>query len=323
MNRNLAVWEFIRRSLQENIPVMLLYVLESTGSSPGRPGFCMVVNALGEMQGSIGGGIMEHKFVELAKDKLMQPQQEPTIYKQVHNKKAIKHQSGMICSGEQSNLMYVVKSEDLNVVDAIIQCLENNKVGKLTISNNGIDFIEEIPKENFVFSFHDQDDQDWLYEEKIGYKNHLYIIGAGHCALAFSELMSKMDFCIHLYDDRENLNTFLQNSFVHEKLVLKDYNQLSNLIPSGKNNYIVVMTIGYRTDDIAVRTLMNKDFKFFGILGSKKKIEKMFTTYREEGMDECFLAKIHAPVGLPVNSQTPEEIAISIAAEIIKVKNGG
>ena len=56
--------------MQENIPVMLLYVLESTGSSPGRQGFFMAVNANNEMEGSIGGGIMEHKFVEMAKEKL-------------------------------------------------------------------------------------------------------------------------------------------------------------------------------------------------------------------------------------------------------------
>ena len=51
---------------------------------------------------------------------------------------------------------------------------------------------------------------DWTYKEKTGYKNHLYIIGGGHCALAFSKIMSTMDFYIHLFDDRENLNTVEQ-----------------------------------------------------------------------------------------------------------------
>ena len=70
MKRQLTVWNFVKESFEKNIPVMLLYVLESKGSSPGRQGFFMAVNADGKMHGSIGGGIMEHKFVDMAKEKL-------------------------------------------------------------------------------------------------------------------------------------------------------------------------------------------------------------------------------------------------------------
>src|SRR5258705_9297852 len=107
-------WELILESLQQNIPVMLLYVLESSGSSPGRQGFFMAVNANGEMEGSIGGGMMEHKFVEMAREKLKaqgtrDKEQGTSLKKQVHDKSATKNQSGMICSGEQTILLYVVQ----------------------------------------------------------------------------------------------------------------------------------------------------------------------------------------------------------------------
>lgn len=72
MHKQLPTWQLIQYSLQQKIEVMLLYVLESKGSSPGRQGFMMTVNANGEISGSLGGGIMEHKFVELAKSKLKQ-----------------------------------------------------------------------------------------------------------------------------------------------------------------------------------------------------------------------------------------------------------
>jgi xanthine dehydrogenase accessory factor len=65
--RDLPTWKLVRSSLQRQLPVMLMLVVESSGSSPGRPGFLMAVNILGEMQGSLGGGIMEHKFTELAR----------------------------------------------------------------------------------------------------------------------------------------------------------------------------------------------------------------------------------------------------------------
>ncbi|HUS02868.1 MAG TPA: XdhC family protein, partial [Chitinophagaceae bacterium] len=151
--------------------------------------------------------------------------------------------------------------------------------------------------------------------------NHLYIVGGGHCALAFSKLMSMMDFYIHLFEEREGLNTMAANNYAHEKNIVNDYSELKTHIPAGENNYVVVMTFGYRTDDIAVRALLNKNFKYFGLLGSKKKIEKMFEDYKNEGTDEKALRKIHSPIGIQIKSQTPEEIAISIAAEIIKVKN--
>jgi xanthine dehydrogenase accessory factor len=117
------------------------------------------------------------------------------------------------------------------------------------------------------------------------------------------------------------LPTCTENEFVQHKQLVNDYYELDHLVHPGENCYLVVMTVGYRTDDIAVRTLLNKQFKYFGLLGSAKKIEKMFSDYRKEGIPEALLEKIHAPIGLAINSQTPEEIAISIAAQIIQVKN--
>lgn len=301
---------------------MVLYVLESSGSSPGRQGFFMAVNAKKEMEGSIGGGIMEHKFVEMAKEQLSVDSWQLTegkIRKQIHDKTAGKNQSGMICSGEQTILIYRVQKKDISHIEKIIFTFEQNKNGTLHLSPAGIVFEYGLPKKDFVFNL--KSEEDWSYTEKIGYKNHLYIIGGGHCALAFSKLMSAMDFYIHLFEDREGLNTMRANNYVHEKTVVKDYSELSQLIPSGYNNYVVVMTIGYRTDDIAVRALLQKEFKYFGLLGSKKKIKKMFDDYRNEGIGEEALQKIHSPIGIQIKSETPEEIAVSIASEIIKVKN--
>jgi xanthine dehydrogenase accessory factor len=95
------VWDFITNKYTTGVPVILLYVLHSEGSSPGRQGFKMAVAADRELCGSIGGGIMEHKFVEMAKAKLIHDTSFPGIYRQVHNKSS-GEQSGMICSGEQT-----------------------------------------------------------------------------------------------------------------------------------------------------------------------------------------------------------------------------
>jgi xanthine dehydrogenase accessory factor len=322
MNRQLLTWKLIAESLQQDIPVMLLYVLESSGSSPGRQGFFMAVNAKGEMEGSIGGGIMEHKFVEMAKEKLQvidHALQETIIRKQIHDKAAAKNQSGMICSGEQTILLYHVLKIDAAPIQKLIFSLEQNKNGTLILTPEGIRFDQIVPEKDFGFSMKSED--AWIYKEKTGYKNQLFIIGGGHCALAFSKLMSEMDFYIQLYDNRQDLKTMIKNDTVHEKHIINSYMELTELIPPGNNHYVVIMTFGYRTDDIALKALLGKEFKYIGLLGSKTKIEKMFDDYRKERIDKKLLQQIHTPIGIPIKSQTPEEIAISIAAEIIREKN--
>jgi xanthine dehydrogenase accessory factor len=318
--KNIATWKLINKSLNSGTAVMLLYVLESLGSSPGRQGFFMAVNANGEMEGSIGGGIMEHKFVEMAKERLKgQADKEQEIRKQFHDKSVAKNQSGMICSGEQTILLYRLKPTDALTVQNIIGSLEQNKNGTLYLFPSGINFTDSVPIKDFHFSM--RSEEDWEYIEKTGYKNHLFIIGGGHCALAFSKLMRSMDFYIRLYDERKELKTMVENDFVHEKHFINDYSELNALIPSGHNHYVVIMTLGYRTDDTALRSLLGKEFNYLGLLGSAYKTQKMLDEYHKEGIAEKMLEKVHAPIGYSIRSQTPEEIAVSIAAEIIQIKN--
>ncbi|MEO5564613.1 MAG: XdhC family protein [Chitinophagaceae bacterium] len=320
--KSIIVWKLIRNSMERRVPVMLLYVLESKGSSPGRQGFFMAVNANGQMEGSIGGGMMEHKFVEMAKEKLITAKNqlpETGIKKQVHDKSAAKNQSGMICSGEQTIVLHAVHPEDTIAVEKIIASQEQHKNGCLILSPKGIQFDSNIPDNDFEFEMNSE--EDWIYKEKTGYKNQLFIIGGGHCSLALSTLMFPMDFYIRVYDDRKDLKTMLENTSAHEKHFINNYEAVGTSIHSGQHQYVVIMTFGYRSDDIVVRSLLGKNFKFFGLLGSKTKIEKMFGDYRQQGFKEEWLQRIHTPVGLDIKSQTPEEIAVSIAAEIIKVKN--
>lgn len=323
MKTQSGIWKKILNNIEKNIPVMLLYVLHSKGSSPGRQGFFMMINEHGDIHGSIGGGIMEHKFVELAKEKLSNMDtiiNTGEIKKQYHDKSALRDQSGMICSGEQTILFYHVKPEDKINIENLISCLDENKNGQLTFSPKGLEFHKTTPEKNYHFESPSND--DWLYKEKTGYKNHLFVIGGGHCSLALSKLMSDMDFYIHVFDERTCLNTIEENEYVHEKKIIHDYEDLSSLIQSGSNHYVVIMTFGYRSDDQALRALIKKDFKYLGVLGSQNKIQKMFDDLKNDGFGEELIKKIHAPIGIQIQSQTPEEIAVSIAAEIIKVKNG-
>lgn len=314
----LKLWKFILANLNIRHPVILMCVLDSIGSSPGRQGFKMAVTK-NKMVGSIGGGIMEHKFVELAKEMIYERDTELYLKKQIHHKQSKINRSGMICSGEQTILLYPIKVYEKKTIAEIISCMEQNKNGTLKITSKGIFFSETSGTQQYHVEI--KSTHNFLYTENIGHKNHLYIIGGGHCSLALSRLMRTLDFYVHVFEERADINTLIENEYACEKTVLKNYSELTELVPSGKNNYVTIMTFGYRTDDIALRSLINHEFKYIGVLGSKTKMKQLFNVWRKDNLPENRLKKICSPIGISINSQTPEEIAVSIAAEIIKVKN--
>ena len=167
----------------------------------------------------------------------------------------------------------------METVREIISALENHSIESSQISDSTFQISEEPPKggtQNFDFRFEQQDENEFFFEERLGYKNKLFIVGGGHCALALSELMSKMDFYISLFDDRPDLNTLAKNEFVHSKTIIESYEEIGEYISSGENIYVVVMTLGYKFDETVIRKLFDKDFKYFGVLGSKAKMECAF-----------------------------------------------
>ncbi len=331
MNKELEIWQFAAAYLKRNELVILLVVAESSGSSPGRQGFKMVV-AHDDLRGSIGGGVMEVSLVELAKAKSKKangksksaiPNPKSQIVEQVHQKNS-PNSSGMICSGKQTVIFFELNSSHLKTVQEIIRTLKDHQPRRFQISN--LEFqITEKPSEDGTlkpdFKFERTSENEFLYEESLGLKNKLFIVGGGHCALALSEIMSKMDFYISLFDDRSDLNTLAKNKYVHEKKIIESYEKIGEFIESGSNAYVVVMTLGYKFDEIVIRRLFDKDFKYFGVLGSKAKMHTLLKSLEKEGFDKAKLARIYTPIGLEINSRTPAEIAVSIAAEIIAVKN--
>ncbi|HLL99551.1 MAG TPA: XdhC family protein, partial [Pyrinomonadaceae bacterium] len=323
MKKELEIWRFIYARLKRNENVMLMVVAESAGSSPGRNGFKMAI-AGDEMCGSIGGGVMEVNLVELAgklsKDKRQKAESkiktnnsndsavlnQSAIVEQVHRKNA-QNSSGMICSGRQTVIFFALnRQQHLKTVKAIVGALKNRQSKILRISNSEFE-IAESGAGDFDFRFEQKAESEFLFEEKLGFKNRLFIVGGGHCALALSEIAAKMDFHIALFDDRPFLNTLATNKFVHEKKIIESYERIGEFIPSGAADvYVVVMTLGYKSDAVVIRRLFDRDFKYFGVLGSRAKMATLLKNLRREGFSEEKLDRICTPVGLPINSRTPE-----------------
>ena len=320
------MWQFIHERLENGRRVVLLIVAKSSGSSPGRPGYKMAVGSDGELCGSIGGGVMEVNLVERCRALLSKPPAstgdpnvKPEIVEQVHQRGS-PHASGMICSGRQTVIIVPIGTKDSQSINEIIDAIDRRRRVQLDISQNGLKAKTEVGMVSGVV-FEQVSDNEFVYSERIGHKHELYIIGGGHCSLALSELMSILGFRVTIFDDRPDLNTIEKNRFAHEIRIIDNYESIGSLVTEGPDVYVVIMTIGYASDEVAIRSLIKKQIKYLGVLGSKAKMKVLLKSLENEGIDAHLLSRIHTPIGLPINSHSPEEIAVSIAAEIVSVKN--
>lgn len=316
----MTTWQFLQQKLPAT-PCALLYVLHSEGSSPGRQGFKMAVAADGILFGSIGGGIMEHKLVEKARDMLAKGEHSVFFKEQIHDKDSPVNQSGMICSGRQTVAIFTIGEKERTALEKLFGAMEAERSGTLTLRPAGI-FFEEKTNAGGQFHYHFTSEKDWEYQETVGFRNTIHIIGGGHVGLAFSKMMRTLGFYVKIYDDREGLNTMEQNDFAHEKRLV-DFEKTGEELEEGDNQYAVLMTFGYRTDKLILPQLLDKNFRYLGMMGSEAKVAQLYRELEAEGIPPEKLARVFAPIGLPIFSKTPEEIAVSIAAEIIRVKNEG
>jgi xanthine dehydrogenase accessory factor len=296
-----------------------MIVVNSEGSSPGRPGFKMLVSSTGDLNGSIGGGIMEYNLVEQARKKLKEKDLSINIIRQFHNDESYNDRSGMICSGSQTMTLIPLIGKDQEIIYSILESIKDLKDYLLHISPNGLIIIPgKRNDKNNLFLFNNE--MDWYYEENLNQKDLIYIIGGGHVGLALSRIMSILNFYIIVIDNRPEIDTIKKNNYANEKIIVS-YDSIENYIKEGDNNYVVIMTFGHEADELILRKLMNKRFRYLGMMGSPQKIKQIFDNLINDEIPEEELNIVHAPIGIQINSHTPEEIAISIAAEIIKIKN--
>jgi xanthine dehydrogenase accessory factor len=317
--KELDLWIFIYNKINRNIKVNLLIVAQSSLSSPGKSGFKMAVSEDVETYGSIGGGIMEFDILNEIRGTLSQPEPVNFIRTLHHSKTKEGHSSGLICGGSQTLIVRTLTIYERDTVKKIIDNLEEQINGVLLINGSKFDYIPK--KENtddIVLSF--KDENDWQYEENIGLLNTIYIIGGGHVGLAVSRAMATLDFYVVTFDQREEIITMKENTFANKKVITK-YSDISKYIRESKKSYAVIVTPNHDGDKEALKSIIGLNLKYIGLMGSSKKSQSIFKHLEDEGVDPKFFNKVYTPVGLEIGAESPEEIAISIAAEIIKIKN--
>jgi xanthine dehydrogenase accessory factor len=159
-----------------------------------------------------------------------------------------------------------------------------------------------------------------IYIEPIMNVNKLYIFGAGHTGKALAKFASELDFQIVVIDDRDEFISSINIPDVN-KLNLP-HNLALPMLPFDDNTYIAILTYDHSIDRDILSFCINKPHAYLGMIGSQRKVNVTRKMFLEAGIGTLEdLEKVNMPIGIDINAHTPEEIAISILAEIIKVKN--
>ena len=160
-----------------------------------------------------------------------------------------------------------------------------------------------------------------VYIEPLEPAPQLFIIGAGHVAQHLARIAKPIGFRTHVLDDREkfaNRERFPEA----DELVVDSIPEWLHRAELPSNAYVVVVTRGHRHDLDALRTLAARDLRYLGLIGSKAKVKRIYDALVAEAMPLECLWRVHAPIGLDIGAVTPEEIAVSILAELIAVRRG-
>lgn len=316
------IWSFSLSCLEAGHRLMLIVVVEVKGSSPGKKGFKMAVSSDGQLFGSIGGGVMEYNMVELARRLLADGHDELFFKRQVHSPDAGSESSGLICAGEQMHAFVpVMNDREADIVRTILRIREAGNSCIMHISDTGFEVFEsEDYSESVHAAGHPGEESAWLYTEEISLPDTLYIFGGGHISIPLSQVCNMLGFRVVVFDNRSELNTLTSNSFAHKKEIIT-YSDAASHILHPPTSYVCIMTVSHASDQQILEQLIRLKPSYLGMIGSRKKVDKIFSNLMQKGVSESDLQAVDAPMGLSINSETPAEIAVSIAARIIMERN--
>jgi xanthine dehydrogenase accessory factor len=147
----------------------------------------------------------------------------------------------------------------------------------------------------------------------------LYIFGGGHISLALVKIGRIIGFRIVVIDEKPefaNRDRFPEAN----DILFGDFTEAFSQLKLDKSSYVVIVTRSHLSDKLILEWAVNTEAAYIGMIGSKKKVNTIFANLRSKGVCEELLKNVHAPIGLDIDAETPEEIAVSILAEIIKVR---
>lgn len=339
--------------LSNNKSFALATIVTQSGSSPRHTGSQMMVMADGSILGTIGGGLLEGEAKKIGVDVIKK--QAPYLLKFAMDAKSASEQ-GMACGGDVEVFIdFIDKNQKINLEiyqsledilksrqkvwlgqylpvddnDEILkmpcrQCIiksDGNVIGPFLGSPNQKNNLKHKVNGYDVFTL---SENKKMFLLSVGTDATVLIFGAGHVGEKLAPVLSGVGFETIIFDDREefaNKNRFpsadeivLLNSF--EDDIFKNFT-------STQNCYCVIVTRGHLHDKTVLVKALKTDAYYIGMIGSRKKIKAVYDALLSEGFTQKDIDRVYSPIGLDIKAETPEEIAISIAAQLISIRAGG
>jgi xanthine dehydrogenase accessory factor len=335
-------------------PLVLATVTGTQGSTPQKPGSSALFDKDGLVYGTVGGGVVEGRVDKMAIDATLSKESGHYIFDLAND---ISMTEEAICGGQISVLVDAKPDKYFPVFEQIRQSLSDHIPGVLITVVSGraekqvqIDRywmteaitpsiqgspIEKIrPVVRSLISAGNPKNFRKMELQNTGEENHsliflepvfppelLIIAGAGHIGKSLAHIGRLLGFEVTVIDDRPEYANH-ENISDAEHIIVKNIGEALQELRKDKNTYVVIVTRGHKDDAAALKPCIGSALAYTGMIGSKKKIESMRMNFLENGWTtQDQWNQIHAPVGLDINSQTVEEIAVSIAAELILVRN--
>lgn len=206
---------------------------------------------------------------------------------------------------------------DKNLDSEVVKmCLETMKKGESTSISFTIN-----PDASGQSETHKKDRVE-MFLDLIEAPPKMIIFGAGHIALPLSRIGKTVGFRIVVVDDREDFASRDRFPEVDDVKVM-DFDKSADCLNIDSMTYLVLITRGHKHDEIILRSRACEKAAYIGMIGSKRRAAAVLASLKKDGYSQKFIDRIHTPIGVRIGSQTPEEIALSIAAEVVKVRRAG
>lgn len=322
-------------------------VFDKTGSTPRSDGSKMVVRSNGSVIGSVGGGRLEADAIQLARGVFQSKQ--PLIQSFVLTGEDAAGMA-MLCGGQGNILLdYIDANDETNRVlfDEAAAILEHGRKAWL-ITALGDPQQDTIPARQQCLIRHDEtmigtidcdpiflaklvsgpgllsihaellDNRRFLVEP-LRYAGTLFIFGAGHVSQKIAPLAETVGFRTVVLDDRSEYANRGRFAEPTELLLLESFSRLPDL-GIDDNSYIVIVTRGHLHDKVVLEQALRSEAGYIGMIGSRRKRDMIFETLIQEGFVWHDLERVYSPIGTDIAAETPEELAVSIVGELIKVR---
>jgi len=336
---------------------VLATIIKLTGSGPRGAGTKFLILKDGSYVGTIGGGLLEARVLEAAK-KVFATRSPMSLSLNLMGKDVA--ETDMICGGDVDIFLEPLSPENQDQIQGFRRTLDIQKRGGagllVTVVNvdrwqkdrvprlfilpgaepigylPGMKAVEEELAKNMprwlkqreprlVVSRDDLGGSVGLFVEPILSDPVLYIFGGGHVSAQIIPLASKVGFKVEVIDDRPEFadpKKFPDAAKVHQFA----FEGVLAKIPVDESSYLVIVTRGHIHDKTVLEQCLRTKAKYIGMIGSRRKKAMIYEKLLEEGFTKSDLDRVHAPIGLDIGAETPEEIAVSIVAELIQVRAG-